>query len=688
MLVKSLFRSMLAFVILVVASHSFADAFSGLNHQGLLLDQTGHPVNATTNLILRVWRQPTSTAPADLLYQETQNAVSVVDGVYSVTLGAGTSPSGPFNASLFSLADTWLEVVVNGETMAPRQKLLAVAYALQCVNATTLNGLAASAYTQHGSISDADISSTAAIAGTKTDANFGALNLRTNGWIGTDLNQPLEIHVNGQRVLRIEPTSGSPNLIGGASTNGVLPGFQGATIAGGGDGAGNPNQVQSSFGSIGGGTGNAANYFGVVAGGNGNYAGGWYSVVAGGQTNYAFANYSAIAGGGGNQVNGNDSFVGGGTANQSSGLGGAVVGGNGNQATGEESCIGGGSVNLASGSNSVVPGGASNVAGGASSFAAGYHAHVRSAADLFLPAGHDGTFVWADRSAPVDFLSTGQNQFLARATGGFGFNTNATAANQFIVISTGGVGFNAASAPAASQFLVGASGGFGLNATSLSGGDLQIGNSSDSSAFRLGSAAARHRMISNRDFQFDAFGTTGPPASTLFSFRRDATKFDDSSATTVMSVSAAGDLTILGSGFKPGGGSWSVSSDVRLKKNIHPLDRALESLLDLHGITFEYKDPDAIHELHGERIGFTAQNVEKVFPDWVSEGADGYKRVTVRGFEALTVEALRELETRETAESAEIQKLRAENRELHDENRALQARFDHLESALGLRAQN
>jgi hypothetical protein len=35
--------------------------------------------------------------------------------------------------------------------------------------------------------------------------------------------------------------------------------------------------------------------------------------------------------------------------------------------------------------------------------------------------------------------------------------------------------------------------------------------------------------------------------------------------------------------------------------------------------------------------------VEKVFPDWVETGPNGYKRVTVRGLEALVVEALRQL---------------------------------------------
>jgi hypothetical protein len=103
-------------------------------------------------------------------------------------------------------------------------------------------------------------------------------------------------------------------------------------------------------------------------------------------------------------------------------------------------------------------------------------------------------------------------------------------------------------------------------------------------------------------------------------------------------------LHVNGSAGKPGGGTWSVASDARLKKNIRPLAGALDKLLALHGVNFEYIDPAKAHELSGERMGLVAQEVEKVFPDWVETGADGYKRVTVRGLEALVVEALRELQ--------------------------------------------
>jgi len=104
-------------------------------------------------------------------------------------------------------------------------------------------------------------------------------------------------------------------------------------------------------------------------------------------------------------------------------------------------------------------------------------------------------------------------------------------------------------------------------------------------------------------------------------------------------------LHVNGDAGKPGGGAWSVASDARLKKDIRPLEQALARLLKLHGVTYEYKNPAAVHELPGQQTGLIAQEVEKVFPEWVETAQDGMRRLSVRGFEALTVEALRELRT-------------------------------------------
>jgi len=110
-------------------------------------------------------------------------------------------------------------------------------------------------------------------------------------------------------------------------------------------------------------------------------------------------------------------------------------------------------------------------------------------------------------------------------------------------------------------------------------------------------------------------------------------------------VVMGGNLTVNGNAFKPGGGSWGSSSDRRLKQNIEPLDGALDRMLCLRGVQFEWREPERQGNLTGLQMGLIAQEVEDIFPDWVENDADGYKVLTIRGFEALTVEALRELKS-------------------------------------------
>ena len=87
-------------------------------------------------------------------------------------------------------------------------------------------------------------------------------------FIGTTDSRALQLAVNSQRALRLEPNGYSPNVIGGASNNYVALGLFGATIAGGGlNGPDYPgrdsnfcfnceNSVHANFGSIGGGVSN------------------------------------------------------------------------------------------------------------------------------------------------------------------------------------------------------------------------------------------------------------------------------------------------------------------------------------------------------------------------------------------------------------------------------------------------
>jgi hypothetical protein len=128
-------------------------------------------------------------------------------------------------------------------------------------------------------------------------------------FIGTSDNTALELKVNGQRALRIEPGA-SPNLIGGSAANTVAPGIVGATIGGGGSG-GFGNAANGDYSAVAGGQLNTASGpYSTVAGGYLNSASGaGVSAVAGGELNAASGTGSAVAGGGGNTASGNYSFA-------------------------------------------------------------------------------------------------------------------------------------------------------------------------------------------------------------------------------------------------------------------------------------------------------------------------------------------------------------------------------------------
>ncbi len=121
-----------------------------------------------------------------------------------------------------------------------------------------------------------------------------------------------------------------------------------------------------------------------------------------------------------------------------------------------------------------------------------------------------------------------------------------------------------------------------------------------------------------------------------------------------------------------GGGPWSGPSDARLKRDVADMTGALEKLLSLRSVTFQFKDQKRY--ARGLQTGFIAQEVQTVFPDWVSTAPDGSLAVGAKGFEALAVQALRELRTEKDAQLAQrdtqIAALEKRVRELETETTA------------------
>lgn len=147
-----------------------------------------------------------------------------------------------------------------------------------------------------------------------------------------------------------------------------------------------------------------------------------------------------------------------------------------------------------------------------------------------------------------------------------------------------------------------------------------------------------------------------------------------SSAAFVQSARIAGngDFTIAGSAFKPGGGAWTALSDPRAKHNATPLKGTLDRLLTLRGYEYFYNE-EYIKDgrgLAGRQIGLMADEVERVFPDWITRDETGLRMVSERATTALMVEALRDLRMEK---DGQINALRKENEQL-------KARLDRLEA--------
>lgn len=278
--------------------------------------------------------------------------------------------------------------------------------------------------------------STSGNAGTISGTNF----------IGTTDNQALEIKVNNVRVMRIEPTLNSPNIIFGSQASSATG--SGSTVSGGGFAGsncfelstglntrqcfntatniastvsgGSSNNSSGDHSTVSGGKGNtSSNFSSIVSGGFQNTASGNSSTVAGGQNNSAIGIVSVVGGGFTNNAKADFSTISGGSDNKTGAINGAVnaqystvSGGVLNSADASAATVAGGARNLANGNNAFIAGGTDNTASGQWSFAAGRRSK----------ALNDGCFMFSD-SNDFDFQCTTNNAFTTRATGGVWFVT-------------------------------------------------------------------------------------------------------------------------------------------------------------------------------------------------------------------------------------------------------------------------
>ena len=122
-------------------------------------------------------------------------------------------------------------------------------------------------------------------------------------------------------------------------------------------------------------------------------------------------------------------------------------------------------------------------------------------------------------------------------------------------------------------------------------------------------------------------------------------------------------LSVNGNASKPGGGTWAVFSDERLKNIKGPFNSGLQAVMRLQPIRYEYKPQNALGiTMIGQHIGFSAQSVQQVIPEAVSQTENGYLTVNNDPIIWAMLNAIKE-------QQAEIEKLKTEVRRLRSTSR-------------------
>ena len=117
-------------------------------------------------------------------------------------------------------------------------------------------------------------------------------------------------------------------------------------------------------------------------------------------------------------------------------------------------------------------------------------------------------------------------------------------------------------------------------------------------------------------------------------------------------------LSVNGTAGKPGGGSWDVFSDERLKNIKGRFNTGLKAVMQLQPLRYEYKPDNALGiNLQGEQVGFGARELQKVLPEAVSTNSSGYLTVNNDPILWTMLNAIKE-QQKEIAElKAEVRKL-------------------------------
>jgi hypothetical protein len=115
---------------LAVATGILADLPKTLNYNGKLTSADGNVINDDVDIIFRIFNIESGGAA---LWSESHSDVPITNGLFSITLGETEGIDIAFDTPY------WIELQVDGEILAPREKMASVPYAFRAIKADSVD---------------------------------------------------------------------------------------------------------------------------------------------------------------------------------------------------------------------------------------------------------------------------------------------------------------------------------------------------------------------------------------------------------------------------------------------------------------------------------------------------------------------------------------------------------------------
>jgi hypothetical protein len=127
---------------------------------------------------------------------------------------------------------------------------------------------------------------------------------------------------------------------------------------------------------------------------------------------------------------------------------------------------------------------------------------------------------------------------------------------------------------------------------------------------------------------------------------------------TTYTLEVGGTIWANGASITAGASTWS---DARFKTNISPINDALSGICNLRGVTYDWDETNSstLNFPKGRQIGVIAQEVEKIFPELVITGNDGYKSVSYEKMSAVFIEGFKLQQKQIERQQKEIEELKS-----------------------------